>query len=78
MTRRGATLLLVSGVALGLATAGGCHTPVGNYFANRARDLGECFRVEVGGGVGIGGGAELGGIAHLGICGCPCTATGAP
>lgn len=46
--RRGATLLLVSGVAMALATASGCQSPLGRYFANRARDLG-WFGVDIAG-----------------------------
>lgn len=41
--------------------------PVGNYFANRARDLGECFCVDVGGAVGVGAGVEAAGVAHVGL-----------
>lgn len=54
--------------ALGVA-AGGCHTPFGNYFANRARDLGECVRVEVGAGVGLGASVQAAGLAHFGLAG---------
>jgi hypothetical protein len=32
--------------------ATGCQTTVGNYFANRGRDLGECFLVQAGVGLG--------------------------
>lgn len=51
------------------AFAAGCETPVGRYFANRARDFGECFRLEMGGGVGLGGGVNAAGLVHLGIHG---------
>jgi len=46
---------------------GGCKTAVGNYFANRSRDLGECFSVELGVGFGAGAGASAAGIGHLGL-----------
>ena len=55
--------------ALGLATAlgGGCNTAVGNYFANRARDFGECWRAEAGLGIGLGAGVRALGVGPLGF-----------
>ncbi len=38
----------------------------GNYLANRARDLGECFRVEISMGMGAGASLYGAGLAHLG------------
>ena len=67
MTRRLATVLLASGAALALATASGCHTPVGNYLANRARDFGECWRAELGLGVGAGAGVRALGLGPVGL-----------
>ncbi|MCZ6689908.1 MAG: hypothetical protein O7H41_09920 [Planctomycetota bacterium] len=55
-------------VALALCGAG-CQTTVGNYLANRGRDLGECFRLEVGGGFGLGVSVKAAGIVHLGMAG---------
>lgn len=55
-------------LALALLAGPGCQA-VGQYFANRARDLGECVRVQVGGGIGIGGGVHAAGIAELGLGG---------
>jgi hypothetical protein len=40
----------------------GCH-----YFANRIRDLGDCFRIQAGGGLGLGASAEAAGIMDLGL-----------
>ena len=45
----------------------GCQTTVGNYFTNRGRDLGECFRLQVGGGPGLGVGARVGGLLDVGL-----------
>ena len=56
--------MLAAGVLL---VAGGCGTPLGRYFAHRARDLGEVFRVEMNGGLGLGAVVEAGGVAHVGL-----------
>ncbi len=54
--------------ALGLAAgAGPGCAAVGNYFANRARDLGECFRVQAGLGLGVGGGVKASGLVEVGM-----------
>ncbi len=45
----------------------GCQTTIGNYFANRARDFGECFRLQVGAGKGVGGAVRAGGLVHAGL-----------
>ena len=58
---------LVLGLALGAGT--GCQTAVGNYFSNRARDLGECWRVEAGVHYGLGASAQVAGLAHVGVGG---------
>ena len=60
-----AGILTALGLAAGLAA--GCNTAVGNYFANRGRDLGECFRGELGVGLGIGGGVRGAGLADVGL-----------
>ena len=56
-------------VAVALALAGaagsGCQTAVGTYFANRARDLGECVRVEAGGALGLGVDVQAGGLLEF-------------
>jgi hypothetical protein len=48
-------------------SAGGCHTAAGNWFANRGRDLGDCFRAEVG--VAPAGGIDVAaaGLVHVGL-----------
>ena len=57
--------------ALGLASAlgGGCNTAVGNYFANRARDFGECWRAQAGIAVGFGAGVKALGLVDTGFGG---------
>ena len=45
----------------------GCQTTVGNYLANRGRDFGESFRVQVGAGPGIGVSVAGAGLAHVGL-----------
>ena len=57
-------LALISTLALG---ATGCQTTVGNYFANRARDLGEIVRLQVGVGPGLGVSVRAGGYLDLGL-----------
>lgn len=53
---------------LGIAMfSGGCNTAVGNYFANRGRDLSECLCVDVGGGLGLGVGVSASGLLHAGL-----------
>jgi hypothetical protein len=59
----GMVMLLASGIT------GGCGTAAGDYLWNRARDLGECFRVEAGCGVGVGGGVRVAGLATVGLGG---------
>ena len=59
--------LLVLGMAA--VSAAGCQSPVGRYFANRARDFGECWRVEVGAAMGLGVGVNAPGLAHVGLGG---------
>ncbi|MHC5021527.1 MAG: hypothetical protein ACYTGX_15765 [Planctomycetota bacterium] len=49
--------------------ASGCGTAAGNYFANRARDLGDVVRVEVNGALGVGAVVEAGGLLHAGFGG---------
>ncbi|MCZ6687975.1 MAG: hypothetical protein O7H41_00020 [Planctomycetota bacterium] len=46
-----------------LATTG-CQTTVGNYFANRGRDLSECFMVQAGLGFGLGVDVKAAGLVH--------------
>ena len=43
----------------------GCQTTVGNYFGNRARDFGEMFRLQVGGGFGVGASVSAAGLLDL-------------
>ncbi len=45
----------------------GCQTTVGNYFANRGRDFGDCFHLQVGFSPGLGVVAKAGGLAHVGL-----------
>lgn len=52
-------------IAAGLSA--GCQTTVGNYLANRGRDLGECFRLQAGLGPGLGASVSAGGLAHAGL-----------
>ena len=51
-----------------VALTTGCQTTVGNYFGNRGRDLGECFRVQTGLGLGLGAGVLAGGLVNTGLC----------
>lgn len=44
--------------------ATGCQTTVGNYLANRGRDLGECFLLQYGAGIGLGVDVKLAGALH--------------
>lgn len=55
--------------ALMLAAAGsaGCQTAVGHYFAERARDLGDCFEARASLGLGIGVSARAFGVAEAGL-----------
>ena len=55
-------------VPLSLATilTSGCQATVGNYFANRARDFGECFRLQAGADLGIGATVNIAGHLHMG------------
>ena len=50
-----------------VALTTGCQTTVGNYFAERGRDFGECFRLQVGGGPGLGVCARVGGLLDIGL-----------
>ena len=45
----------------------GCQTTVGNYFANRGRDLGECFLLQTGIGLGLGAHVNAAGLLHAGV-----------
>ena len=63
--RRPSRLLVPVFLAIFVTT--GCQTTVGNYFANRGRDLGECLRLQVGGCLGIGASANAAGVLHLGL-----------
>ena len=63
MARLAALVLLAGSVG------GGCHTALGSYLANRARDLGECVQIQTGLCLGLGGGVRAAGIAHAGIGG---------
>jgi hypothetical protein len=49
--------------------APGCGTAAGRFLADRARDLGECVRLEVGGAVGGGVVVEAAGLLHVGLGG---------
>ena len=55
---RSSLLLLI------LLTSAGCQTTVGNYFANRGRDLGDCFPIQAGLGLGLGVDAKVAGLLH--------------
>ena len=44
----------------------GCQTTVGNYFANRGRDFGDCFLLQAGIGLGIGVDVKAAGLLHAG------------
>ncbi len=50
-----------------LLFASGCQTTVGNYFANRARDLGDCFLLEAGFTLGLGVDVKVAGLAHASL-----------
>ena len=57
-------------VFLIVALTTGCQTTVGNYLVNRARDLGECFLLQTGLGVGLGADVKAAGLLHVaGIAG---------
>ncbi|MCZ6688503.1 MAG: hypothetical protein O7H41_02750, partial [Planctomycetota bacterium] len=60
-------LLLYISLLASPLIATGCQTTVGNYFANRARDFGDCFRLQVGAGKGFGVSVKAAGILHLGL-----------
>lgn len=62
MRSRIALALLLPLWLVGLGT--GCRTTVGNYFAKRARDLGDCFLAQAGLGVGLGVDVKAGGLLH--------------
>lgn len=57
--------LLLSAVMM-LAAAAGCRTAAGNYFANRGRDLGDVFALQITGAVGVGAMVRGAGIAEAG------------
>lgn len=60
---------LLAGILLIAFLSTGCQTTVGNYFANRARDLGDCLALQAGIGFGLGVEAKAAGVAHLAIGG---------
>ena len=47
-----------------IALTTGCQATVGNYFAERGRDFGECFLVQVGAGLGLGADVKTAGVVH--------------
>ena len=55
--------LLLPLLLAGFVTTG-CQTTVGNYFANRGRDFGECFLVQAGFGFGLGVDVKAAGLVH--------------
>lgn len=57
-------LLVIAVVMCGAAA--GCRTSVGNYFANRGRDFGEVFALQVTGAVGAGAMVRGAGLAEAG------------
>ena len=70
--RRGLSPTIKPGLILAVLFAGlatGCQTTVGNYLANRGRDLGECFLLQTGLGFGIGADLKVGGLVHAGVLG---------
>ena len=58
------SILLIPLFLAGFVTTG-CQTTVGNYFANRGRDFGECFRAQAGLTAGLGISASAGGLVDL-------------
>lgn len=44
----------------------GCRSP-GNYLANRARDLGDCVRMQANLGMGLGASVKAAGLVHVGL-----------
>ncbi|MCZ6691323.1 MAG: hypothetical protein O7H41_17180 [Planctomycetota bacterium] len=60
-------LLPALGLLALLSLGTSCQTTVGNYLGNRGRDLGDCFRLQVGFGPGVGASASAGGNLHLGL-----------
>jgi hypothetical protein len=58
-------------IALGavLLFGPGCQSALGKYFANRARDFGECWRAEVRFAAGIGVDVQAAGLLHVGVGG---------
>ena len=68
MVGKSVARIQISGCLVLIAVLGsGCQTSIGNYFSNRARDFGECFRLQAGAGLGIGATANAAGVAHLGL-----------
>ena len=47
-----------------LPLSAGCQTSIDNYFGNRARDLGECFMLQAGLGIGIDVDVKAAGLVH--------------
>lgn len=47
--------------------ATGCQTTAGNYFANRARDFGECFMIRGGVSAGLGADVKVAGLVHANV-----------
>ncbi|MHC5019444.1 MAG: hypothetical protein ACYTGX_04920, partial [Planctomycetota bacterium] len=59
-------VIALSAVLLLAAAASGCRTALGNYFGNRARDLGDCVRLHAGVGFGLAVDAKAAGLLHAG------------
>ena len=57
----GLSLILIA------CAATGCRTAAGNYFSNRGRDFGECFRAQAGLGPGIGATIQAAGLLDVGV-----------
>ncbi|MCI0343109.1 MAG: tetratricopeptide repeat protein [Planctomycetales bacterium] len=57
----------VMALAVVVFTGPGCETAFGKYLAGRARDLGDCFRLQAGVAYGLGGGVQAAGLAHVGL-----------
>ena len=60
---------LLTTLALAVAAGCGCQTALGTYFANRARDFGECWRAQVGFQTGLCVDVKLAGLVHAGFGG---------
>jgi len=53
-------------VLLAIFALAGCQSP-GSYLSNRVRDLGECFRGQIGSGLGVGASVSAAGMADVGL-----------